>query len=114
LVTAKGDCDTLSHAGHDDWYLPSRQEFETIVDLSRPSPHIVGGNTIFNNVQNSFYWTKTTYDHSTSNAFDVNLNDGLSADDVKTTDNYVACVRRDYLVILLFVLHFCLIFIKNL
>ncbi len=94
-ATAKSDCDTLNHAGHDDWYLPSVDEFETIIDLSRPSPHIVGGNTIFNNVPNNTYWTKTTDGSSTSDAFNVYLGTGASGNFGKANSRYVACVRRN-------------------
>ena len=87
-------CDGLTHGGHSDWYLPSRQEFETIVDLTRTAPHIVGGNNnIFENVVSSWYWTKTTYGVTTT-AFHVILSTGLSTFSAKDNAHDVACVRR--------------------
>lgn len=94
-TNAKSYCDSLVLGGHSDWYLPSRQEFETIVDLTRTAPHIAGGNNNkFTSVVSSYYWTKTTYGPSTTNAFYVRLDYGTSSVTSKTNGYYVACVRR--------------------
>ncbi|MDA3855228.1 MAG: DUF1566 domain-containing protein [Candidatus Woesearchaeota archaeon] len=93
---AKSYCTGLTThpSGHTDWYLSTRQEFETIVDLTRTAPHIVGGNTIFSSVVSNYYWTKTTYGTSTTYAFYVYLLDGISDGLGKGGYNYVACLRR--------------------
>jgi len=96
-TNAKSYCDNLNThpSGHTDWYLPSRQEFESIVDLTRTEPHIAGGNTIFNSVQNNLYWTKTTYGPSTTYALTVDILLGNSGNVGKTSNYYVACLRRN-------------------
>lgn len=79
--------------GHTDWRLPTHQELKTIVDLSRSSPSIIGGNgNKFQNVITNDYWT-----YSTSNvgsmARVINFNPGYSSTGLKTASAYVVCVR---------------------
>ncbi len=45
------------------------------------------------NVQSSNYWSATTNATNTSNAWDVNFNNGNVDNDDKTNTNFVWCVR---------------------
>lgn len=45
------------------------------------------------NVQSSNYWSATTNANNTSNAWDVNFNNGDVNNDDKTNNNFVWCVR---------------------
>jgi len=96
---AKTYCDTTLDGlgGHNDWYLPSRQELFTITDLSRYNPAIIGGNNNkFTNVVLSYYWTSSTYGPSTSSAWNVGFYGGYDGNGYgKTGTYYVVCVRRD-------------------
>lgn len=52
-----------------------------------------GLRSVFVGVQSNNYWSSTTYAPNTSNAWNVNLNDGnVNAND-KTNNNYVWPVR---------------------
>jgi len=53
------------------------------------------GRTIraFIGVQSNNYWSSTTYSNNTTNAWNVNLNDGNVNNDNKTNTNYVWPVR---------------------
>jgi len=74
--------------------LPSREELLTIRDLSRSSPAIVGGNNNkFQNVQDNYYWTYSTYGPTTTDAWLVNFYNGGDGSGGKTSTSYVVCVR---------------------
>ena len=45
------------------------------------------------NVQSSNYWSATTNANNTSNAWDVNFNNGDVNNDDKTNNNFVWCAR---------------------
>jgi len=45
------------------------------------------------NVQSSNYWSATTNANNTSNAWDVNFNNGNVDNDDKDNNNFVWCVR---------------------
>lgn len=45
------------------------------------------------NVQSSNYWSATTNANNTSNAWDVNFNNGDVNNDDKSNSNFVWCVR---------------------
>jgi hypothetical protein len=47
----------------------------------------------FIGVQSNDYWSSTTYSNNTTNAWNVNLNDGNVNNDNKTNTNYVWPVR---------------------
>jgi hypothetical protein len=94
---AVSDCDGSTHAGHSDWRLPQRDELMTLVDL-------IGGDETtcstlgvfgFTGCQNSRYWSATTYQPNTGSAWIVYFNDGYSGNVGKTSNSYVACVRRN-------------------
>ncbi len=48
---------------------------------------------VSNLLSSSNYWSSTTNANNTSNAWNVNFNNGNSNNNNKTNDNYVRCVR---------------------
>jgi hypothetical protein len=45
------------------------------------------------NVQSNNYWSATTYANNTTNAWNVNFNNGNVNNNNKTNNNYAWCVR---------------------
>lgn len=78
-------CDTSTHAGFDDWYLPSKTTLENLCNSGSCSGSCFGGDGF-----NLFYWSST---ESGSNARIVWF-DGCSVFSYnKTYESYVRCVR---------------------
>ena len=63
------------------------------VPWRRTSPPGENGRSGQINVQSSNYWSATTNANNTSNAWDVNFNNGDVDNDDKTNTNHVWCVR---------------------
>lgn len=66
-------------ANHCDWRLPNINELQTLADYGRVSPAI---DPVFNNgvdsfTQSSFYWSSTTYQFNSDDAWDVGFFDGI-------------------------------------
>ena len=82
----------LAYAGYTDWRLPNVRELMSIVDYGNYSPSI--NSTAFPGTYVSYYWTSTTYVPSTTTAWVVEFDVAyLGGGAVKTTNNYVRCVR---------------------
>lgn len=88
-------CEDLSLGGNTDWRVPSISEYYTLVDE-------IGGNgatctrlgTIgFTNCQNAYYFSDKEYKVTTTNAWHLNLNNGLENNIAKTTSETVVCIR---------------------
>ncbi len=87
---AQSYCSHLSLAGHSDWKLPSIQELQSIVDISRYDPAIKSG---FKNVNPSdFYWSSSVY-ASNERAWVVHFKVGYTSYGNKSNEYYVRCVR---------------------
>jgi len=93
--TAKSICSNLVFAGHNDWYLPTKSQYSSIIDTSN-TPKI---NPVFQNLNSwSVYWTGTAgwtidfaygqfYTSASSNTFMVRcVRDGAPTDINITSD----------------------------
>lgn len=78
--------------GRKGWRLPTVEELASLVDPKRSNPALPSGHP-FTKVQSDSYWSSTTYAGNTSNAWDVDFNDGGVNGADKSYDNYVWCVR---------------------
>ena len=75
--------------GHNDWRVPNIKELQSIVDYSRINPAAsVPGSTAA-----GFYWSSTTNAGNSSNAWNVNFNDGNVNNDDKNNSLRVRAVR---------------------
>jgi hypothetical protein len=94
-------CDTLSLAGQNDWRLPTRQEFSTILNFSRVSPALDVAYFpyfTYNNSYEVFYWTSTEYHNDASKVWGILLSFGLIQPVGKTENPLkVRCVRGNAL-----------------
>lgn len=89
-------CDGLTLGGYSDWYLPSREEFITIIDMSRSNPSVIGGNNKFTNIiTDNNYWTASTYGPDNVRKWRVELYDGFVRDSHETNVFNVNCVRKN-------------------
>ena len=76
------------------WRLPSIDELASLVDPSESYPALPSGySSFFNNVQSSRYWSSTTYESGTDDAWDVRVNNGNVDGNVKSDFYYVWPVR---------------------
>ena len=97
------DCGDTSNGGshQTDWRLPNVRELQSLIHYGYYSPALP--NTAgtgqwsegdpFTGVQSSYYWSATTYENGTNNAWYVYMSDGLVTYRWKTNDNYVWPVR---------------------
>jgi hypothetical protein len=90
---AKTYCESLRKSGHSNWRLPTLVEMElSLIDTARVAPKIVGGNSLFSNIQtDAWYWTDTRY--LSNSAYVVTFNVGRSGYGDLTRASYVVCVR---------------------
>ena len=89
-------CNNLAVGNRKGWKLPTIQELASLVDgdpANTSNPRLPPGHP-FLNVQSSDYWSATTNANNTTNAWNVNFNDGNVDNNAKTNDNNLAwCVR---------------------
>lgn len=77
-------CDTLNKYGHNDWYLPSRNELLAIY----PNKIAIGGFV--------FHDHNTSSESNASKNWVVQFNDGsINSEDKNRNDHYVRCIRHD-------------------
>jgi len=99
---ADGTCglSDSSAAGH--WRLPTVKELQSLIHFGYFSPALSNdagtdkwgtGTSSFTGVQSNYYWSATTVADNTTNAWNVNLNDGNVNYDDKSNPNYVWPVR---------------------
>jgi len=89
-------CATLDFAGRTDWYLPSQKELmQAYIDGIYNQAGIDEASAAAF-VTDNYYWSSSEVSLNSSNAWTVNLNDGYTSNDYKTsTRDGVRCVSRD-------------------
>ncbi len=93
LLAAGQYCADLGLAGHDDWRLPSMQEFQTIVDEGRNNPAIDGA--AFPDTPSDGFWSGTGWAGTPMLAWHVDFDRGGAAYDLGTMSYRVRCVRSE-------------------
>jgi hypothetical protein len=89
-------CDNLSLGGFDDWRMPSRKEYSTILNLGRLSPSL--DTTYFpffirTNPTDIYYWTSSDYHDDPSQSWIMQLSFGIIDKGAKVSLYKVRCVR---------------------
>lgn len=84
-------CEGLSLGGYSDWHLPSFNQLYFLANRAKFNPALESG---FSYVSTDFYWSSTTYDNNSVNAWNVSFKDGLDDFLGKSNSNYVRCVRK--------------------
>jgi hypothetical protein len=89
-------CENLSLGGFDDWRMPSRKEYSTILNLGRLSPSL--DTTYFpffirTNPTDIYYWTSSDYHDDPSQSWIMQLSFGIIDKGAKVSLYKVRCVR---------------------
>lgn len=91
-----GDCGLTDGSVAGDWRLPNLFELESLCDLSENNPPLTPGHPFTGVVATGgpdSYWTSTTLDRVTTNAWIVGFSDGAALFDVKGKSYYIWPVR---------------------
>jgi hypothetical protein len=78
-VDAISYCEGLSLGGRSDWRLPNVNELRSILDITKVSSPLIDSIAFPNALLNSpttYYWSSTTVNKQTTDAFRVNLSNG--------------------------------------
>lgn len=81
----------LTFAGYSDWQLPNLRQLESLVDAGRDNPAI--DETYFPLTRVDHYWTGTTFNNQTGNAWTVSFFMGDNIGRAKVNLSYVRPVR---------------------
>lgn len=85
-------CNSLNHGGHSDWRLPNIRELHSLVDYGHYSPSLPSGHP-FTRVAPSYYWSSTTGEFNSGQAWHVLFYFGGVSTSTKSNDYYVWPVR---------------------
>ena len=83
-------CKKSEVGGHKDWRLPTREELESILDLTKVYPAI---DPIFN-CKSAWYWTSTPYAGNSGSAWFVGFSTGSVLWNLRSYYFYVRPVRQ--------------------
>lgn len=89
-------CENLSLGGFDDWRMPSRKEYATILNLGRLSPSLDTAYFPFfirTNPTDIYYWTSSDYHDDPGQSWIMQLSFGIIDKGPKTSLYKVRCVR---------------------
>ncbi len=87
-------CNIRTVGNRKGWRLPTIQELASLVDPTQANPALPPGHqTIFSNVQSSFYWSATTKADNTSLAWGLNFSGGDVFEQNKVSLFFAWCVR---------------------
>ena len=79
----------LGLAGYNDWRLANVNELESLINAEEASSTAWLNTQGFTEVQDAIYWSSTTYDNNTDNAWVVHIGDGyVIASNPKTPTTY--------------------------
>lgn len=87
-----GECSLSDGSLEGDWRLPHMQELHSLIDYGRYNPALPSGHP-FTGSQLHNYWTSTTFEDFSADAWYVNLSHGYVHRDPKTGTRYVWPVR---------------------
>ncbi len=87
---AKSYCKNLDYVGFNDWYLPTKEELESIINMNN-SPTI---ESAFYSTVGAYFWTSTTSPTDIQQAYSINFNTGSIGTYDKNYNGYIRCVRR--------------------
>ncbi len=89
------NCNALNFAGHTDWRLPNIKEMMSIVDYGANNPSINA--VFFPNTKHAgpgvHYWSSTTRDSVTADAWWVDFDEGVADVGAKSGSDYARPVR---------------------
>ena len=85
-------CSSVALGNRKGWRLPTREELSSLIDTSNSNPALPSGHP-FINVQSEVYWSSTTYESSSGNAWYVSMYGGSAIAYEKTSVCYVWPVR---------------------
>lgn len=88
---ASGTCGLTDSSTAGQWRLPNYKELDSLIDLSNFSPALSTGYP-FSGVQNSYYWSASSYAGSTTFAWVVHLSGGNVSAGGRTA--HVLCLAR--------------------
>lgn len=92
-LTAAVTANTANYKGYSDWRVPSKNELESLVDITKATNPVIDLAAFPATPTSSFYWSSTTYAPDPSMAWDVYFGTGASFADVKTVGGQVRLVR---------------------
>jgi hypothetical protein len=81
--SATAYCKNLTLVGYSDWRLPTKEELKNLFNQKNS----------LKNVSSDWYWSSSTSQSDTERAWGVYFNNGDGYSDLKSTSNYVRCVR---------------------
>lgn len=88
---AETECSKLELAGKADWRMPTREELQTILDLSKYRPAIDGD--AFPGTASDWYWTSTPCAWSSDRAWIVYFDGGVVSGNNRGSGAFVRAVR---------------------